>query len=144
MRHHFGKDAREVRCNLMSSIAVPIAASDRLVDLAQTVQSKLDDGAHLWQYEMFGVLARASDEVFFDVTAKVEPIVGTFSNLGAWQVASSNDVWLFAVPVTQTVPLAVGIVTVNGRLSACISAHSSIARGPKDCETVLSEWQRLL
>jgi hypothetical protein len=65
------------------------------------------------------------------------PWTGAFSNLGAWDNCGQ---WFVCPPVAKSCPLAVGVVTCEGRLSLTIDAHPSIAGDAAWTRTLIGRW----
>jgi len=68
------------------------------------------------------------------------PWLGTFSNLGAWDVPDGRDGWVFAPPTARTVPLAAGAITLRGRLGLALDAHPVLDLPPGELFELLDAW----
>lgn len=68
------------------------------------------------------------------------PWLGTFSNLGAWDVPDATDGWVFAPPTARTVPLAAGAVTLRGRLGLALDAHPVLDLPASEVVGLLDGW----
>lgn len=62
------------------------------------------------------------------------------SNLGQWDVPGENAVWVFLPCALIHQPLAIGAISVNGRLVLAIKLHHSIGISSTQVETALSDF----
>lgn len=108
--------------NCFSLLALRTGPGSSPAALAAELASQLEAGVH-WMVWM--LIQRASQDVLAaQMDAQLGPI---FSNIGRWDVAASDapdEVWSFCPPTwNPKVPLAVGVVTVNGRCTVTFRAH---------------------
>ena len=67
--------------------------------------------------------------------------VGTFSNLGSWDVAS--DPWIGFFPVSRASPFGAAAGTINGRMSYCLKSYRTLGLLECDLKRILFRWTAL-
>ena len=79
--------------------------------------------------------------------AKPAGNIGSFSNLGVWDVGktpASGDGWLFCPPVVTGQLLGAGCVTFQGRLGLAIQGHSCLSSTPSVAMGWMGRWLELI
>jgi len=116
--------------NHVSCVEVSIAPDDSIEMIHADILHRLKRGEHRAKHLFFMVGGILNHEGKIDLLrkerAKLEGNIGSFSNLGIWNVSeASGDGWVFCPPVVSGQLLGAGCVTFQGRLGIAIQGHSS-------------------
>ena len=115
--------------NHVSGVEVTIAQEDTPEAIQGQIHLRLKRGEHRANHLLLmagGILSHAG-KVRFLTKDRAKPAgnIGSFSNLGVWDVNhASGDGWLFCPPVVTGQLLGAGCVTFQGRLGLAIQSRS--------------------
>lgn len=131
--------------NHASWIWVDTLGAKAPLEIQNQIQERFREGFHwgAWLALNIGRLIRVRGMNFFlDKAQHIEEHwVGTFSNVGAWNVEA--DPVAFVVPTAPSTPLSAGCVTVNGQMCLSLHIHPRLKLSATELETCLQDWQRL-
>lgn len=132
--------------NHVSCVETCIAPDDSAETIQADILHRLKRGEHRANHLLFMTGGLLSHEAKVDLLgkerAKRKGNIGSFSNLGVWNVSgASDDGWVFCPPVVAGQLLGAGCVTFQGRLGLAIQGHSS---APAVVEGWMTRWLDLI
>jgi len=120
--------------NHVSCVEVRIAAGDTAASIQHQILQRLQRGEHRANHLLLtigGVLSHKGKVRFLiKDRAKTAGNIGSFSNLGVWNLderTSNEDAWVFCPPVVTGQLLGAGCVTFQGRLGLALQGNSAIS-----------------
>ena len=116
--------------NHVSGVEVQIATDDSAEAIQAQILRRLKRGEHRANHLLVmagGILSHAAKVSYLRKDrSKPAGSIGTFSNLGVWDVNSEpGDGWLFCPPVVTGQLLGAGCLTFQGRLGLAIQGRST-------------------
>lgn len=122
--------------NHVSGVEVSIAPDESAVVIQAQILRRLERGEHRANHLLLlagGILSHAAKVRYLTVgRAKHAGNIGSFSNLGVWDVnAATDDGWVFCPPVVTGQLLGAGCVTFQGRLGLAIQGG---------CQGTMARW----
>ncbi len=132
--------------NHVSCVETCIAPDDSIEAIQFDIIRRLKRGEHRANHLLFMAGGLLSHEGKVDLLgkerAKGNGNIGSFSNLGAWEVNdAAGDGWVFCPPVVSGQLLGAGCVTLQGRLGMAVQSHSS---APAVVEGWMVHWLDLI
>lgn len=132
--------------NHVSCVEACIAPDDSVVSIQAEILHRLNRGEHRANHLLImagGFLSHQRKVDFLRKRrAKYKGNIGSFSNLGVWEVNEySDDGWVFCPPVVSGQLLGAGCVTFQGRLGIAIQGHSS---APAVVNGWMTRWRDLI
>lgn len=122
--------------NHSTAIALTVDRSTDAADLDRQIREGLKSGAHWaawWILNIGRVIGLRGVRYLSKASEKSSHWLGTFSNMGEWNIpspdqsrASLDEVWMAAPPGTKNYPISVACLTWNGRLTITLKIHSSV------------------
>jgi hypothetical protein len=114
--------------NHVSGVEVTIAPDDNAEAIQAQILRRLKRSEHRANHLLLmagGILSHAAKVRYLGKgRAKPAGNIGSFSNLGVWNVnAASGDGWVFCPPVVTGQLVGAGCVTFQGRLGLAIQGH---------------------
>lgn len=115
--------------NHVSGIEVCIAPGDSAVDVQAQILRRLARGEHRANHLllMAGCILSHSAKVKCLRIGRTKPVgnIGSFSNIGVWNLnTATDDGWVFCPPVVSGQLFGAGCVTFQGRLGLALQGHS--------------------
>lgn len=130
--------------NHASWIWADTLAAKTPLEIQNRIQERFREGFHwgAWLALNIGRLIRVRGMNFFlDKAQHIEEHwVGTFSNVGAWDVEA--DPVVVVVPTAPSTPLSAGCVTVNGQMALSLNIHPRLKMTAAELEGYLQAWQK--
>jgi hypothetical protein len=116
--------------NHVSGVEVRIAPDDNAAAIQTQILRRLERGEHRANHLLLmagGMLSHAAKVRYLRKDrAKPAGNIGSFSNLGVWDVnVATGDGWVFCPPVVTGQLVGAGCVTFQGRLGLAIQGHST-------------------
>ncbi|NKB61650.1 MAG: hypothetical protein GKR95_16080 [Gammaproteobacteria bacterium] len=140
--------------NIFSYIAVNVSAEDSIKDIHNDIYAKLSNGEHWGTYKKYKMgywlPIFIKKWLITSNRAVLQWNLGTFSNLGAWDLSekagenTDKENWVFAPPVTATQMIGVGCLTTNNRLSITIQLHPSLTTSVSVANAFLGDFVMLV
>jgi NRPS condensation-like uncharacterized protein len=121
--------------NHVSCVEVHIKSNDTTQTINHQILQRLERGEHRANFLLLtlgGILSHQA-KVNFLTKDRAKPAgnIGSFSNLGVWNIdetIADEDGWIFCPPVVTGQRLGAGCVTFNGRLSIATQGNSPTER----------------
>ena len=121
--------------NHVSCVEVHIKSNDTTQTIHHQILQRLERGEHRANFLLLtlgGILSHQA-KVNFLTKDRAKPAgnIGSFSNLGVWNIdetIADEDGWIFCPPVVTGQRLGAGCVTFNGRLSIATQGNSPTER----------------
>jgi hypothetical protein len=132
--------------NHVSCVEVGVAPDEGVEDIQVEILRRLKCGEHRANHLLFmagGLLSHQRKIGFLKhERAKPRGNIGSFSNLGVWNINdATSEGWVFCPPVVAGQLLGAGCVTFQGRLGVAIQSHST---APATVEGWLKRWLDLI
>lgn len=132
--------------NQSAAVMVHTHPEQRFETLHQSVYEKLRKGEHWSVWENYklssGLPLDAKKKLILADRAMPRWNIGSFSNLGVWNLPESSDdnAYVFMPPVLRCQWLGAGALTYKGKLGLAIQAHPCIATNPEVAEQWMRRW----
>jgi hypothetical protein len=115
--------------NHVSCVETCIAPDDSPEVIQSDILKRLKRGEHRANHLLLMAGGFLSHEGKLDLLrkerAKRKGNIGSFSNLGVWEVSGEADGWVFCPPVVTGQLLGAGCVTFNGRLGLAVQGRAA-------------------
>ena len=122
--------------NHSTAIAISADRTTTAKDIDVQIRANLKAGAHWaawWLLNIGRLIGLRGVRFLSRASEKKSHWLGTFSNMGEWNMPNlrdpainSNEVWMAAPPGTKNYPISVACLTWNGRLAITMKIHPSI------------------
>lgn len=117
--------------NHVSCVEVKISPNDTTQNIHRQILERLERGEHRANFLLLtlgGILTHQAKVDFLTKDrAKITGNIGSFSNLGVWNLdteSNEEDGWIFCPPIVTGQRLSAGCVTFNGRLGIATQGNS--------------------
>ncbi len=128
--------------NHASWIWVDTLGAHSAIQIQNQIKKRLSDGFHwgAWVALNIGKLIRIRGMNFLlNQAEKInERWVGTFSNLGSWNIDS--DPLVVIIPTPPTTPISVGCISINKRLGLSLHVHPNLKVNQLQLDQWLQAW----
>ncbi|EKF73457.1 hypothetical protein A11A3_13470 [Alcanivorax hongdengensis A-11-3] len=136
--------------NLSSAFYTSVSGLDSLAEIADRLRRQLRANLHwrMWHLARIGrFVGRRGVNWLSDRMANGQQHLGSFSNLGHWQVDMASGgfpedaVMAICAPGSPRYPVANGVLIVNGRMTLSMKLHESLGAGAVTAKSCLRRWQ---
>lgn len=133
----------EASQNHFSFISVKTSADGSAQDIHQEIKKQLKADEHWAYWDLFRFMASSPDILSQAVSgAGDDTRIGTFSNLGEWNIEdlNENDMWVFVPSITPDTPIAIGVITLNGNIGLAMHVDPSLPLSQKNIDEIMDKW----
>ncbi len=138
--------------NHSSYVTVSVQDEDSMQSLHHSIYRQLNLGQHwvAWNsYKLGNFLSSGMKKALIRSNrAILAPCLGSFSNLGKWNLDPAPDaspfsgIWFFCPPVLRCQPLGAGCVTYGNRLTLTLQTHPAISVDPAISQNWMRHWTK--
>jgi len=128
----------------MSYLGVDLTSRISLVQLQSKITRLKKNCFHWGTWTLFNslfLLGKAGiRKDILDRKKKHHGWTGTFSNLGNWEVANSDN-WIFCPTVSSVHPIGAGCITMNGRTAIAVQLHEALNADLTTTQLIIDLWK---
>lgn len=135
--------------NHYSYLALKMTSSESAQATHKKIKSLLYEEEHWGSWAVINLSHLLGPKYIFKIMARKmareESWLGSFSNLGEWNITELCDQKIyFCPPVTKTCPLSAGAINWNKSIHLCMRLHPAFKNAQSLSNEILQKWRQTL